>query len=182
MSAFIDCMVCRKRVTLPDSNSMSDEEVVANLITRGCTVNPTRCPEHAGTDGLQVVLAGYKSLASCTLDHDPEPWLIRKGIAMAQVTFSAGGAQSGRATLGPRPEYCQEQAHYWIYDKFTIPEDLLEAPAEEPAPEKETCRLCQGSGRIASGVWGVRPPKVTCPECQGEKVLPTDHQYQDETI
>lgn len=30
-----------------------------------------------------------------------------------------------------------------------------------------SCDLCRGSGSIAYGPWGVRPPKKTCPECNG---------------
>ena len=44
------------------------------------------------------------------------------------------------------------------------------------------CRLCNGSGRVAVGPWGSRPPKKTCPECKGAKIVPDDHVYQDPTI
>jgi hypothetical protein len=187
MSAFIDCMVCRARVIVPDSDSMSDADVAAYLESVGCTVAPTRCAEHAGADGLAKVLAGLESKTACTDEHDPDPWLRYVGIAMAQVTFGAGGPQSGRPKLAPRVEFCQEPAHYWLYDSFTVPEDKLAAaePAlvVEAAPvTTETCRLCLGSGRIAVGRAGVNPPKKTCPACEGKRILPLDHDYHDDTI
>lgn len=46
----------------------------------------------------------------------------------------------------------------------------------------ETCRLCLGGGRVAVGSAGVNPPKVTCPECSGNRELLVDHVYQDDTI
>lgn len=35
---------------------------------------------------------------------------------------------------------------------------------DEPA----ACEMCRGTGVVAIGPWGVRPPKVTCPECGGD--------------
>lgn len=34
-----------------------------------------------------------------------------------------------------------------------------------------TCPLCLGSGAIAVGPWGVRPPKKTCPACNGTREI-----------
>lgn len=34
-------------------------------------------------------------------------------------------------------------------------------------PEPEPCELCQGSGRVAMGMWGSRPERRTCPLCGG---------------
>jgi DnaJ-class molecular chaperone len=31
----------------------------------------------------------------------------------------------------------------------------------------DVCANCYGTGRVASGPWGVRPQKVTCPKCNG---------------
>lgn len=33
--------------------------------------------------------------------------------------------------------------------------------------EEEWCETCLGSGQVAVGPWGVRPPKVKCPDCDG---------------
>lgn len=33
--------------------------------------------------------------------------------------------------------------------------------------ETITCPHCNGSGAVAVGPWGVRPPKVTCSYCGG---------------
>jgi hypothetical protein len=46
----------------------------------------------------------------------------------------------------------------------------------------ETCRLCRGGGRIAVGRAGVNPPKETCPECLGRRLVGPDHNYQDDTV
>lgn len=57
---------------------------------------------------------------------------------------------------------------------------------KQPEPVLEvvmvTCRLCLGSGRIATGPWGINPSKITCPECNGKRELPEDHHYEDDTI
>lgn len=53
---------------------------------------------------------------------------------------------------------------------------------DEPAAaveQTETCRLCNGSGRIAVGPWGARPEKTECPECHGARTLPVGHAYAD---
>jgi hypothetical protein len=65
--------------------------------------------------------------------------------------------------------------------EINVPEVSL-GELEAATPEMETCRLCCGGGRIATGPWGVNPSKVTCPECLGKKTLPEDHHYQDPTI
>jgi len=59
---------------------------------------------------------------------------------------------------------------------------LGEIDGASAVPAMETCRMCRGSGRIATGPWGVNPPKTTCPECSGGRELPVDHVYQDDTI
>lgn len=33
--------------------------------------------------------------------------------------------------------------------------------------EPGCCETCRGSGRVAVGPWGSRPPKVTCEDCDG---------------
>lgn len=33
--------------------------------------------------------------------------------------------------------------------------------------EPGCCETCRGSGRVAVGPWGSRPPKVTCEDCSG---------------
>jgi hypothetical protein len=47
--------------------------------------------------------------------------------------------------------------------------ERLEGP---PAPYvaddgSRHCGRCNGSGAVAVGPWGVRPPKVACPACAG---------------
>lgn len=42
--------------------------------------------------------------------------------------------------------------------------------------------MCLGSGRVAVGPAGTRPPKKTCPECSGRKRVPAGHRYQDQTV
>lgn len=42
--------------------------------------------------------------------------------------------------------------------------------------------MCLGSGSVAVGPWGARPPKKTCPECSGRKRVPAGHRYQDQTV
>lgn len=50
------------------------------------------------------------------------------------------------------------------------------------ARTEEDCRLCLGSGRIAVGPRGVRPPKKQCPKCHGHRRLSVDHQCPDPTL
>jgi hypothetical protein len=67
--------------------------------------------------------------------------------------------------------------------RIVAPEVRLGELESVPAgPAMETCHMCRGSGRIATGPWGVNPPKTTCPECAGDRELPVDHVYQDDTI
>jgi hypothetical protein len=35
------------------------------------------------------------------------------------------------------------------------------------------CETCCGSGMVAYGPWGSRPPRKTCPDCNGTKVRET---------
>jgi DnaJ-class molecular chaperone len=38
------------------------------------------------------------------------------------------------------------------------------------APEidgPDSCEMCRGTGAVAYGPWGARPPKKKCPECGG---------------
>lgn len=30
------------------------------------------------------------------------------------------------------------------------------------------CETCNGTGKVAVGPWGVRPPKADCPDCDGK--------------
>lgn len=34
--------------------------------------------------------------------------------------------------------------------------------------EPGCCEMCRGSGRVAVGPWGSRPPKMTCEDCGGD--------------
>lgn len=43
-------------------------------------------------------------------------------------------------------------------------------------PEAEPCERCCGSGMVAVGPWGSRPPRETCPECHGSKLVPATNQ------
>lgn len=45
--------------------------------------------------------------------------------------------------------------------------------ASVPRP---VCPTCGGSGRIAVGPWGARPPKKECPQCAGVGRAPRAHQ------
>jgi hypothetical protein len=115
MSAFIDCVVCRKRIVYTDNygddRGMSDADLRKWFRARGCTVAPTRCPDHARDKG---VAAARRSLAACAAEHDPTPWMTYQGIALGGGgVFNAGGSSSGKQTLSPRKEFCQEPSHYW---------------------------------------------------------------------
>jgi DnaJ-class molecular chaperone len=35
----------------------------------------------------------------------------------------------------------------------------------------KTCETCNGSGLVAYGPWGSRPPRKSCPECLGAGVV-----------
>lgn len=49
----------------------------------------------------------------------------------------------------------------------------------------EACEMCRGTGAVAYGPWGARPPKKTCPECGGTgsnvaiKVNFTESEFRD---
>ena len=75
---------------------------------------------------------GYADKLTCTLDHDPKPWLVEGGMAVGGRSIPGGGAASGRQSLAPRPEFCTQRSHYWLYDHFTVP-DFIEP--EPTAPE-----------------------------------------------
>lgn len=61
------------------------------------------------------MLEGLESLKACTLEHDPQPWLEYAGLAIGGGNAFGSGPTIGRATLGPRAEFCQAPSHYWIY-------------------------------------------------------------------
>lgn len=41
------------------------------------------------------------------------------------------------------------------------------APILTPAPKGLACETCRGSGRVSVGRYGSRPPRITCPDCDG---------------
>lgn len=49
-------------------------------------------------------------------------------------------------------------------------------PQSANNPDAKPCERCCGSGMVAVGPWGSRPPRETCPECKGSKVAPTTEQ------
>lgn len=72
-----------------------------------------------------------------------------------------------------RPEYGQPMAYKIIAEREVVEaanERLRQALADAPLPTVQ-CPTCLGSGAIAVGPWGARPPKVKCGLCQGKGKL-----------
>lgn len=132
MTAFIDCMVCAKRLIDQANTHETNAEFTTWAATKGWTILPTRCPEHAKAEGQAVVSKAYADTRACTLDHDPNPWVVEEGLMVGGRSVPGGGATAGRRTLRPRPGFCAEHAHYWIFDHHTVP-GIMEP--ETSAPE-----------------------------------------------
>lgn len=133
-----------------------------------------RCPFHqapelSGVEMISAVNAGARSAfcPKCERGHEgpctgPEPILT---IEVHQ------GADPATMAAIRRVRAFQKQADAAGYGR---------PPEEEPT--MEDCRLCNGSGQVAVGPWGARPPKATCPECEGRKQVSTSHVYADRNI
>jgi hypothetical protein len=119
-SAFVDCVVCRRRAIERFADGLTDQQLMRIWRGRGWrfTIMPL-CPDHALAAGRKRIEKARASLAECELAHDPEPWLFYAGLASGggQV-FNGGGAEIGRARLGPREGYCRDRTHYWRFERY----------------------------------------------------------------
>lgn len=101
MSAFAECFLCPARITERE-DWQTDAQIAAKFEEQGWQMKPVRCPEHVG-------MVTAPPLEDCTWDHDPEPFVTRIGLQMAQVIFSSGRE---KPRFSPRASYCTWYPHY----------------------------------------------------------------------
>lgn len=53
-----------------------------------------------------------------------------------------------------------------IKDRVRVGNEVADA-AVARRDSDQACETCRGSGMVAVGKWGSRPPRVPCPDCDG---------------
>jgi len=122
-----------------------------------------------GDDGLSIDKATFDRLAELWANDDTEQ--------MRTVLWDeAAGAwiyawhESGQGIVLELWHDAGAGEEVWIHEAPFAHELLTE------------CRLCRGSGLVAVGSWGSRPPREMCPECFGQRRVSVAHTYTDPTI
>jgi hypothetical protein len=122
-----------------------------------------------GDDGLEVSEEVYDQLASLWADDDSKQMRTALWDEAAEAWVYAWH-ESGQGIIIELWHNAGAGDEIWLHES-PIRHELL-----------TTCRLCRGSGRVAVGPWGSRPPRETCRECGGKGQVSLEHAYDDPTI
>ena len=104
-------------------------------------------------DAVAAARAAYPNADAVSFELDGE-------IAAVMVVGNAASAMA-------RTPYAQG---YQAGHAASLAETIAFARKVGRRPEIDEpgcCEACRGSGRVAVGPWGSRPPKVTCEDCSG---------------
>lgn len=114
-----------------------------------------------------------KGKFACVLcGHDVAKHNLMVGCPACTCAASPGEALSNSRVAEPYEgrilAISETRSHYATRVPYGAP---VRYPSAEPKDDTVQCPTCLGSGSVAVGPWGKRPPKATCRLCQGKGKL-----------